>query len=241
MLPCALSAEIISSSGCEWLAIDQQHGLVDAAALRAMIQAADIRRIPVIVRVPWNEDGSIMRALDDGAQGVIVPMINSPKEAQRAVSAARYPPLGHRSWGPLRTVLAQPGHTPGEGNERTICFVMIETVEAVEAVDAILDVPGVDGVFVGPNDLAISHRGTTQSSPLDEEMIGAVVAACEARALIASIACAGLDDVYARRAQGFRMLGLHSDVTLIASGLARDLKAVRGDPSAGDPRRVVHG
>ena len=132
--------------------------------MRAMVQAAAIRGTPVLVRVPWNEPGAIMRALDAGAEGVIVPMVNTPDEARAAAGASRYPPLGFRSWGALRSGMAQPGFNPALGNEQTICLVMIETHEAVDNVEAILDVPGVDGVFVGPNDLAISHSGANEGA-----------------------------------------------------------------------------
>jgi 4-hydroxy-2-oxoheptanedioate aldolase len=226
MIPNAFGAEIASASGCDWVAIDQQHGLVDAASTRAMIQAAAIRDTPVIVRVPWNDPAAIMRALDDGAEGVIIPMVNSAAEAEAAVGAARYPPHGFRSWGPLRSTLAQPGFNPATGNDQIICLVMIETVEAVNQLESILDVPGVDGVLVGPNDLAISHSGTTADSPLDASMIASVVAACRERQLIASIGTGGLEDILRRREAGFTMIGLSSDVSLIASGLAHELEVL---------------
>ena len=90
--------EIVSASGCDWLCIDQQHGLIDDAAMRVMVQAAAIRRTPTVVRVPWNEPASIMRALDAGADGVIVPMVNTQKEAEQAACTdAHYPPIGYRS------------------------------------------------------------------------------------------------------------------------------------------------
>src|SRR5206468_7835530 len=141
-----------------------QHGLIDEAAMRGMVQAAAIRDTPVLVRVPWNEPGAIMRALDAGAEGVIVPMVNTVAEARAAAGASRYPPLGYRSWGPLRSGMAQRDFNPALGNEQVLCLVMIETHEAVENVDAILEVPGVDGVFVGPNDLAISHSGASEGA-----------------------------------------------------------------------------
>jgi 4-hydroxy-2-oxoheptanedioate aldolase len=235
MIPNAFLAELASASGCDWLAIDQQHGLVDAASTRTMIQAAAIRDTPVIVRVPWNDPAAIMRVLDDGAEGVIVPMVNSAAEAEAAVRAARYPPRGFRSWGPLRSTLAQPGFDPTTGNDQTICLVMIETVDAVNELNSILDVPGVDGVLVGPNDLAISHSGATTDSPLDASMIASVVAACRERQLITSVGCSGLEDILRRRKAGFTMLGLSSDVSLIATGLAHELEGlgVRAGREAG--------
>ena len=84
-----------------------------------------------------------MRALDAGADGVIVPMVNSADDARLAVAASKYPPLGIRSWGPVRSAMARPGFNPAVGNEQTVCIVMIETVEAYDDLEAILDVSGV--------------------------------------------------------------------------------------------------
>lgn len=81
MIPGAFAAEIVSASGCDWICIDQQHGLIDDAAMRVMVQATAIRRTPTLVRVPWDEPAPIMRALDAGADGVIVPMVNSAEDA----------------------------------------------------------------------------------------------------------------------------------------------------------------
>ena len=89
MIPSPFVAEIVSASGCDWLCIDQQHGLIDDAAMRVMVQAAAIRRTPTLVRVPWNEPASIMRSLDAGADGVIVPMVNTRKEAEQGAYANR--------------------------------------------------------------------------------------------------------------------------------------------------------
>jgi 4-hydroxy-2-oxoheptanedioate aldolase len=235
MVPSAFLTEVVSAAGCDWLCIDTQHGLIDDAHMRVMVQAAAIRRTPTIVRVPWNEPAGIMRALDAGADGVIVPMVNSVEEAAAAAAATRYPPLGNRSWGPLRSGMAQPGFDPELGNAQTVCLVMIETVEAFENLDAILEVPGVDGVFVGPNDLAISHSGTNADagrSERDVHMIEAISAACEARGLVAGIACSDAADARRRQRAGYTLLGLASDAGLLGDALAGLLAAARADDAA---------
>ncbi|HTX01380.1 MAG TPA: aldolase/citrate lyase family protein, partial [Acidimicrobiales bacterium] len=122
MVPSAFSAEIVSASGCGWMVVDQQHGLIDDGAMRTMIQAAQIRRTPVMVRVPWNEPASIMRALDAGAEGVVVPMVSTVEEAERAAKASHYPPIGYRSWGPLRSTMAMPRFRPPLGNTQAVCL-----------------------------------------------------------------------------------------------------------------------
>jgi 4-hydroxy-2-oxoheptanedioate aldolase len=232
VLPSAFATEVVSASGCEWLCIDLQHGLISDAEMRLMVMAAMIRRVPVLVRVPWNEPAAIMRALDAGADGVIIPMVNTGEDAERAVAAARYPPHGYRSWGPIRSLMAQPGFDPKRGNTQTVCLVMIETVSAVENCDTILDTTGVDGVFVGPSDLAISHAGTNADAGMthrDVEMIEQISDSCRKRGLTAGIACA--DGANARRWEraGYTLLALPSDATLIGEGMVNTLAVARGE------------
>lgn len=233
-VPSPFLTEVVSASGCDWLSIDLQHGLIDDAAMRVMVQAAAIRRTPVLVRVAWNEPASIMRALDAGADGVIVPMVNTPEDALRAVGASRYPPAGYRSWGPMRAGLAQPGFDPALGNEQVVCLVMIETVEAVENLDAILDVPGVDGVMVGTHDLAISHAGTNAAAGVDAgdvAMLELVANGCRTRGQAAGVGCADAADALRWTAMGFTLLALPGDAALVGEGMARLLRETRQNTS----------
>ncbi|MDX6631472.1 MAG: 4-hydroxy-2-oxoheptanedioate aldolase [Gaiellales bacterium] len=230
MVPSAFATEVVSASGCDWLCIDLQHGLIGDDAMRTMVQAAAIRATPVAVRVPWNEPASIMRALDAGADGVIVPMVNTAAEAAQAVAATRYPPLGYRSWGPVRSIMAEPAFDPARGNERSVCIVMVETVEAFGNLEAILEVPGVDSVLVGPSDLAISHSGDTSgagSSERDVAMIREIAAACARRGLAAAISCGSGEEVRRWQAAGYTLLALPSDAALLGAGMASVLAAVR--------------
>jgi 4-hydroxy-2-oxoheptanedioate aldolase len=230
LIPSAFATEIVSASGCDWLCIDTQHGLIDDAAMRVMVQAAAIRCTPVAVRVPWNEPASIMRALDAGADCIIVPMVNTEEDARLAVAASKYPPLGYRSWGPIRSAMARPGFNPSVGNEQTVCIVMIETVEAYENLGAILDVPGVGGVFVGPNDLAISHAGETEGagrSPKDVEMIERIAKECARRSLTAGIACTNGEDARRWGRAGYTLLALSGDAALIGEGMTALLVSAR--------------
>ncbi len=229
LIPSAFATELVSAAGCDWLCVDLQHGLCGEDSMRLMVQAAAIRNTPVIVRVPWNEPGSIMRALDAGAEGVIVPMVNTAEDARQAAAAAHYPPLGIRSWGPLRSTMAQPGFNPSVGNAQAVCLVMIETVEAVANLESILDVPGVHGAFVGPNDLAISYTGSGEGagrSPRDVEMIESIARACAARGLVAGSVCSA-EDAGRWQGMGYTLLGLQSDAALLADAMASELAAVR--------------
>jgi 4-hydroxy-2-oxoheptanedioate aldolase len=230
MVPSAFATEIVSASGCDWLCLDLQHGLIDDAAMRVMVQAAAIRATPVAVRVPWNEPAGIMRALDAGADGVIVPMVNTVDDAERAVAASRYPPLGYRSWGPIRSAMADRDFDPIRGNEKSVCIVMIETVEAFENLEGILSVPGVDSVLVGPNDLAISHAGVNTgagTSERDVAMITEIAAACARHGAAAGISCGSGEEARRWEALGYTLLGLPSDAALIGDGMAAVLAAAR--------------
>jgi 4-hydroxy-2-oxoheptanedioate aldolase len=230
MLPGTLVTEVVTASGPDWLCLDTQHGLIDDASMRTMVQAAEIRGTPVFVRVPWNDEASIMRALDAGAEGIIVPMVNSEAEARKAAGASRYPPAGFRSWGPLRSGMSIPGFNPQVGNRRTVCLVMVETIEGVQNLDAILGVPGVDGVFVGPNDLAISHAGTNQDCATDPKNLGlieTIVRGCEQRGLAAGISCGSAEEAHRFESMGYTLLGLPSDAALLGGALVQVLADAR--------------
>lgn len=231
MLGNAFSAEILSASGCDWLAIDQQHGYVGDEAMRVMIQAACVWGMPVLVRVASIDVTAIGHALDAGAEGVIVPMISTADDARRAAEACRYPPLGERSWGPLRAGMLQPGFDPVLGNGQVICIAMMETAEGVENLEEIIAVPGLDGVLVGRNDLAISHSGTTGNaggSERDLELIQRVVTVCGDAGVTAGIVCGGGEDARRWEAFGFRFLALPSDIQLLEAGMRAQLAVARG-------------
>ena len=104
-IPSSYTAEVIAHQGFDWVCIDMQHGAIDYQVAVTMLQAISTTRATPIVRVPWNEHGIIGKMLDAGAMGIIIPMVNSPEEAQQAVSACRYFPRGVRSYGPVRAHL----------------------------------------------------------------------------------------------------------------------------------------
>ncbi|MBE3111588.1 MAG: 2,4-dihydroxyhept-2-ene-1,7-dioic acid aldolase, partial [Acidobacteria bacterium] len=127
-IPDSFCAEMIARLGFDWLCIDMQHGLIDYQRALTMLQAISTTTAAPIVRVPWNEPGPIMKMLDAGACGVIVPMIETPADAEKAVAACRYPPAGARSFGPTRAMLAAgDGDFCADANESIICIPMIET------------------------------------------------------------------------------------------------------------------
>jgi 4-hydroxy-2-oxoheptanedioate aldolase len=229
-LPSAISAEIVGRQGYDWAAIEMQHGLAWLDQMIPMLQGLAIGGTPAFVRVPWNEPWLIMRALDGGAAGVIVPHIESAAEAARAVSACRYPPAGIRSWGPGRAALGVPGYSAATANRDVICVVMVETLVGVAKVDEIVAVPGVDGVFIGPADLSLDGGGLptmTADDPAHVARILAVRDACRRHGVVAGIYSGDAEATARWSAEGFRFLALLNDVHHLSSGSAALLKSAR--------------
>lgn len=150
------SVEMMAGLGFDWLLIDMEHIPLSQESLRTMLMACKGSESVVIVRVSLNSRNYIQAALDLGAQGVMVPMVNSTEDAERAVQFARYPPVGRRGLGPMRA--GQYGKNEGDyrkfANDETLLFVQIETPEAVKNAQKILKVRGIDGLFIGNGDLA---------------------------------------------------------------------------------------
>ena len=144
-----------------------QHGLAGFTDVAAMSPAITAQGKPVIIRVLWNEPGLVGQALDVGARAVIVPMVNTARRKRRPWSRRRnIAPLGMRSWGGYAAVQAA-GLVPADYLERpiatTMIFAMIETQEALDNLDAIAATPGLDGLFVGPNDLVDLARASASA------------------------------------------------------------------------------
>lgn len=140
----------------DWVWIDCQHGTHNAASMRGCLDAANAWEIPAIVRVPCLDEGAILHALDYGAAGVMVPMVDTPEAAAAAASAAKFPPLGRRSFGSQRLMIREGAEYGPRSNLDTLLVVQIETATALANVAEIAAVPGVDVFFLSPFDLAVS-------------------------------------------------------------------------------------
>ena len=228
-IPDSFCAETIAHLGFDWLCIDMQHGLIDYQRALTMLQAISTTAAAPVVRVPWNDPGIIMKMLDAGACAVIVPMIETRADAERAVAACRYPPAGARSFGPTRAMLALGADYFARAAEYVCCIPMIETKPALDNLDDILSVPGVDAVYIGPMDLSLALGLPPKpdgDEPVYAEARQKVVDACRRHGVIAGLhssAGVGADRV----AEGFRFVLIASDVTALARGAAQDLAAVR--------------
>ncbi len=224
-----LLAEEASKAGYDWVCIDLQHGMVGFEHLDAMLAATSLGTAAPLVRVPWNDTWMINRALDAGALGVIVPMVNTAEEAARAVAACRYAPAGHRSIGPTAAGVRHGAGYVADANADVLCIVMIETAQAVDNIDAIVAVPGVDAVYIGPSDLSLTlgiEPRMDQTAPSFRDALATVAAACTRAGVVAGVhADASL--VGERHAAGFRMINAGFDLRPVSVALHADLATAR--------------
>jgi 4-hydroxy-2-oxoheptanedioate aldolase len=158
----------LAGLGFDWVCLDMQHGVYSRSEIIEAARSFPLGDVELVVRVPSCDFTAIGVALDAGARAVIVPQIESAAEAQRAVIATFYPPIGGRSWGPLGRMWGGPTLTSEEANRSTTCAVMIESAGALWQVEEIAAVDGVSQLFVGPYDLSLS-LGTTVPALLDDD------------------------------------------------------------------------
>ena len=233
-IPSSMAAESLARSGVSYVCCDNQHGLIDYQASVGMIQGIIVGGSNPIARAPWNEPGIIGKLLDAGAQGVIVPMVNSAEEAQAAVDACRYPPVGARSWGPSGAAPRLPNFFAAS-NDQVATIVMVETVDALNNVDAIVNTPGVDAVYVGPADLSISlglQPGNNDDVAEFTDALTTIVAACQNAGVVPGIHSSG-SLTPLRLEQGFRMITVTADNVAMNVGVKAELARARGEGAEG--------
>lgn len=216
------SAEVIGAGGYDCVVLDTQHGAIGWDQLGDLVRAIDLNKVPSLVRVGGVDAVQIMRALDLGAAGVIVPMVSTPEQAQAAVSATRYPPLGERSFGKVRTYYGSEQAEP----EEPLCFVMIETAQALDNLAAIAAVDGVDGLFVGPVDLALA-MGLGPVLTEHEVVFAAIERIVKAAEVAGKISgSASFNALYSHRllALGVQLVVQGSDLGMIRRSAAEDIR-----------------
>lgn len=232
-IPSSYATEVMASCGFDSLTIDMQHGMSDYSDLIPMLQAISTTEAAPMARVRWNEPGAIMRLLDAGCYGIICPMINSVAECEAFVQACRYPPNGYRSFGPVRASVYAGADYFNHANTTVVTMAMIETKQAIDKLDDILSVPGLDSIYVGPADLAISLGRKPMMDHEDAPMLDIlkhVVERCKAHGVRAGLHCGTAEYALKMVDMGFRFTTLASDsrfMTLAAMSAVNTMKTAK--------------
>ncbi len=219
----SLTVEMIGAAGFDWIWIDCEHGTGDYSELIPQMQAAGIYNTPAIVRIAWNEAPRFKRVLDLGAAGIMVPYVNSAREAEQAALAMRYPPGGIRGVAKFNRAcgFGQSFDTYfKQANDHLLTAVQIETKEAVDGAEEIAAVDGVDVLFIGPLDLSVNlDMADNYEHPQFLQAIDRVAAACRKNGKAAGILVPKLDFLESWIAKGFTFLVVGSDGGCVAGGL----------------------
>ncbi|MGB6539888.1 MAG: aldolase/citrate lyase family protein [Xanthobacteraceae bacterium] len=233
-LPYPLVAETIGREGFVAVTLEAQHGLWDISALLTGVAAVRQGGAAALVRVPVADFAMVSRVLDFGAEGIIAPMINSPADARAFVAAAKYPPVGERSWGPHRATtlagIADQSVYLREANDHVVTLAMIETRTALDNLDAIAQTPGIDGLFLGPSDLSIALSGGKTLDPVSknvERELDRMIASAERAGKIAGAFCHTAERAVALAKRGARFLAVMSDIAMLRAGTAAALKVLK--------------
>ncbi|MCL2548204.1 MAG: aldolase/citrate lyase family protein [Symbiobacteriaceae bacterium] len=230
------SVEILALAGLDYVIIDTEHGHYDIEKATELILAAEARGITAIARVRATERPAILKLLDAGAKGLLIPYIKTVAEAKQIVSWGKYRPVGDRGYGFTRA--ASYGHGQDEAggimeffaamNANTLLIPQCETAECLESIEEILAVPGIDGIFIGPFDLSISLGIAGQFG--HETMLAAysrVLKAAKDTGKLCYILATTPEDAKAKLAQGFDGV-VSSDVGFLKSGAAEYVQGIRG-------------
>ena len=224
----------MARQGFDALCIDLQHGTSEANDVLPMLQAVSQTDTVPVVRVAWNDPASIMRALDLGAYGIIVPLVSTAEEAAMAVSACRYPPVGMRSSGPVRAAHYGGAEYFTQANDEIIIMAMIETKQGLANLDAICATPGLDAVYIGPADLSFALGMPPRSDnpdPLHLETCDKIRATAHQHGIKAVMHCASAEFAANAIKRGFDMVMLTSDLNCLISGVRTLLDDFKGRTS----------
>lgn len=228
-LPCPESAELLAEIGYDWLILDTEHGPYGVLEAQRALQAVG-RRCPCVVRVPANDDVWIKKALDIGAAGVLVPLVNTAAVAAHVARACKYAPAGNRGMGLARAHRYGAGFQDyvAQANDRVALIVQAEHVEAVEQIEAIVRVPGIDGIFVGPYDLSASMgKPGKVSDPDVQAAIRRVRDATLAAGVRLGIYCSDAETARSFLRQGYTLIGMSTDIGYLAKAAGDALAAAK--------------
>ncbi len=224
--------EIMARSGFDWLVIDMEHSAITLDIAQNLIRVIDLCGVPPLVRVGYNQPNLIKRVMDSGAHGVIVPMVNTRKEAEQAVRSVKYPPVGFRGVGLARA------HQYGQdfegyhswNQDHSVVIVQVEHIQAVENLEAILDVSGVDGFIVGPYDLSGSLGVPGQFDHPDViKALQTIKVVSEQKKALAGFHIISPDPaiVLEKEREGYKFIALSLDILYLGNSCRRTLVACK--------------
>lgn len=215
----AVAAEIVAGAGFDWIVIDGEHAPNDITTLLPQLQAMRGGTAEPVFRVPWNEPVIIKRALDVGARSLLIPFVQNAEEARLAVAATRYPPLGIRgvAVGPRANDYGRIQNYHRNAHLDTCVLVQIETRAALREIEAVAAVEGVDGIFIGPSDLAadFGHLGNPKHAEV-QAAIGEAAARIRSGGKAAGTLAGNAEDAEALFAAGYNFTAVGSDAGILA-------------------------
>jgi 4-hydroxy-2-oxoheptanedioate aldolase len=228
------AARIMARTGFAWLTVDIEHSLVDWETATHIFATVADAQCTALARVPANRHDYIKRVLDNGAHGIVVPMVNSRAEAEAAVSAVLYPPFGTRSVGgnlhALNFDCAGPEYF-AKANDEILVVLQCEHIKAVEDASSIFAVPGIDAIFVGPNDLAASMRskeGRPPSAEATAQAMKHILDACKKAGVAAGVHCFSAEEANHRISEGWQFIAVNSELRMMLDGASAILQKLNG-------------
>lgn len=234
------AARFLARSGFDWLTTDIEHSLVGIETAVHMWGAiADAGGVP-LARVPSNRHDHIKRVLDNGGYGVVVPMVCTRQESLDAVSACLYPPLGTRSVGGSVHALnwgANAADYYAKANDEILIVLQCEHIDAVRNFDAVYGVPGVDAVFVGPNDLAATMRSADGKPPAPgafQQALADILAGCKRLKIAAGIHTFSIEEAKQRIDEGWQLIAVNSELKFMTDGAKKVVDALGLGKGGGD-------
>lgn len=237
-LPSPSVVELMASFQMDWLVMDTEHSPIQGERLEDLLRALRGTDVVPIVRVAANDVALIKQALDRGGYGVVVPLVNTAEQAQAAVAAAKYPPEGIRGVAGTRVTrygMDLPDYFT-RWNSQVVVVCQIETAEALANVDAIAAVPGVDVLFIGPNDLSANLGHFRQfDHPEFLSAVDRIVTAARRHGIAVGYMCNSAEEVLQKVDQGFRFVSAGSDARLLGAAAA----AIYGKIKAGLAERMT--
>jgi len=221
------AARFLARAGFDYLTVDVEHNSMGMETASNMVGAIADAGCISLMRVPSGRHDHIKRALDNGSHGVVVPMVNTRHEALESVAPCLYPPAGNRSVGGALHALnfdTDPATYYARANDEILIVLQCEHIQAVRDFDQVFSVPGIDAVFVGPNDLAASMRGPEGKPPHPDyfkETLAAILAGCKRNGVAAGIHTFSVEEAKMRIADGWQFIAVNSELRMLMDGAKR--------------------